>query len=344
MPSSRIAAIASHLPERVLHNDELAQLYRGWTSAKIHSKTGIRSRRVAAEGETAGDLAFHAASRLFSEYGIARETVDFLILCTQGSDYFLPTTACLLQHRLGLRKSVGALDVNLGCSGFVYCLALANGLIASGAASRVLILTADTYSRFIHPGDKSVRTLFGDGATATVIDSVDDGGAPDVQLSSIGPFVFGTDGAGAGSLIVATGGMRESRSETSAVVAVDASENTRSRDDLFMDGAAVMAFTLSEVPAACAQLAARSGIGLHEFDLVVFHQANRYLLETLRRKIGFAPERFVIDLEDTGNTVSSSIPMALAPYLGVAAGAGIRRVLLAGFGVGYSWAAAVVHL
>lgn len=339
MPHSRIAAIASHLPERVLGNDELSQLYPGWTAEKIHSKTGIRSRRIAADGDTAGDLAFHAANRLFAEHAIARDSIDFLILCTQGPDYFLPTTACVLQHRLGLAKTCGALDVNLGCSGFVYCLALANGLIESGAASRVLLLTADTYSRFIHSGDKSVRTLFGDGASATLVDVEADGAGP-----SIGPFVFGTDGAGAGNLIVPTGGLRESRSAASAVVTVDASENARSRDNLYMDGAAVMAFTLSEVPAACAKLAARAGIALNEFDLVVFHQANRYLLETLRRKIGFAPERFVIDVEDTGNTVSSSIPIALAPYVGSRDAPRTRRVMLVGFGVGYSWAAAVVRL
>jgi 3-oxoacyl-[acyl-carrier-protein] synthase-3 len=166
--AASIRAIATHVPDRVLTNEELAALFPSWPAEKIYDKTGILERRIAAEDETASDLAYRAARNLFASGAAAPEEIDFLIFCTQAPDYILPTTACLLQTRLALPRHVGAIDVNLGCSGFVYCLSLAAGLIAAGAASRILILTADTYSKYINERDKSVRTLFGDGAAATL--------------------------------------------------------------------------------------------------------------------------------------------------------------------------------
>ncbi len=335
--SARIAAIASYLPERVLGNEELAQLYPGWTAEKIFDKTGIRERRIAAPGETAADLAVAAANRLFDTAAIARDSIDFIILCTQAPDYVLPTSACLIQERLGLTTASGALDINLGCSGFVYALALARGLIETGAATRVLLLTADTYSRYIHPLDKSVRTLFGDGAAATLVEAIESG------ASAIGPFVFGTDGSGANSLIVRTGGAREPRSEGTSQEIADSSGNTRTADNLFMDGPAIMSFTLSTVPKACQQLLTRAGTTLDDIDLVVLHQANRYMLETLRRKMRIPENKFVVFLEHCGNTVSSTIPIALESVL-AGGHASPRRVMLVGFGVGYSWAGTLVTI
>ncbi|RYD20698.1 MAG: 3-oxoacyl-ACP synthase, partial [Lysobacteraceae bacterium] len=192
--SARLAAIATHVPEHVLTNEELAADFPDWPASKILEKTGIRERRIAAPDETALDLATAACMALFERQPELREAVDFVILCTQAPDHVLPTSACILQHRLDLPTHIGALDVNLGCSGFVYGLSLAAGLIGTGAASGVLLVTADTYSKYIHPRDKSVRTLFGDGAAATLISGDDAGDA------AIGPFVFGTDGSGADRL------------------------------------------------------------------------------------------------------------------------------------------------
>jgi 3-oxoacyl-[acyl-carrier-protein] synthase-3 len=334
---ARLRAIATHLPERVLANGELAALYAGWSEDKIFDKTGIRERRIAAVHETAADLAYAAAGRLFVEQQVEPSSIDFLLFCTQAPDYFLPTSACVLQHRLGLRTGAGALDVNLGCSGFVYGLSLAKGLIETGQAKRVLLLTGDTYSKFIHPLDKSVRTLFGDGAAATLLE------ATDGDAAAIGPFVFGTDGSGAANLIVPTGGFREARTAESARETTDDSGNVRTRDNLYMNGAAIMTFTLGSVPRACAALEARSGVRMDDCDFVVLHQANAYLLETLRRKLKVPPERFVVHLEHCGNTVSSTIPVALEPLLRSGLHAG-KRALLVGFGVGYSWAATHVTL
>jgi 3-oxoacyl-[acyl-carrier-protein] synthase-3 len=335
MRTARVQAVASYLPDTVLSNEALSALYPGWTPEKIVEKTGVRERRIAAPGETASDLAYKAARRLFDQAGVAPDQIDFLLFCTQAPDYILPTTACLLQERLGLPQTCGALDFNLGCSGFVYGLALAKGLIETGAATRVLLLTADTYSRYIHPADKSVRTLFGDGAAATLVEAVE------ADHAMIGPFVFGTDGRGAANLIVETGGARRAPDAASAVETTDESGNVRSLDNLHMKGAEIVSFTLKAVPAAIDRLLADAGLTLDDIDLFVFHQASAFILEKLRKKIGIPPERFAIKLETCGNTVSSTIPIALEDRIG--GPKGDRLAMLVGFGVGYSWAATCVR-
>ena len=260
------------------------------------------------------------------------EEVDFLILCTQAPDYILPTSACLLQERLGLRRDIGALDVNLGCSGFVYGLSLAAGLIASGAAVNVLLLTADTYSKYINAGDKSVRTLFGDGAAATLI-SGDCG-----EKSRIGPFVFGTDGRGAKDLMVEAGGFRAPRSADTAIVRDDGAGNRRSAENLYMNGANVMGFTLREVPRTYRALLDKAGIAPGEIDFVVLHQANKFMLDALQKKLAVPDHKYPRRYEDIGNTVSSTIPFVLADLLAGGELIPGKRLALIGFGVGLSWA------
>jgi 3-oxoacyl-[acyl-carrier-protein] synthase-3 len=328
----RIAGIATHLPERVLSNSELAALYPSWPADKIFEKTGIRERRIAADTETAADLAYEAAEKLFASGQCRREDVDFLILCTQAPDFVLPTSACILQHRLTLRRDIGAFDMNLGCSGFVYGLSVAAGLIAAGAANNVLLLTADTYSKYIHAGDKSVRTLFGDGAAATLIARSESG--------SVGPFVFGTDGGGAHDLIVEAGGFRTPRSETTAIEAEDNTGNIRSRDHLFMNGANVMNFSLREVPRTFARLLELTGTTAGDVDHVVLHQANKFMLDALQRKLALPPEKVPRRYEDVGNTVSSTIPFVLADLQQNGLMAPGTHIMLIGFGVGLSWAGA----
>lgn len=337
MLSARISAISTHLPAGVLDNHALAALSSDWTAEKIFEKTGVRERRIAAATETATDLAEAAARRLFQDWSVEPASIDFLLFCTETPDYLLPASACILQDRLGLATACGALDYNLGCSGFVYGLALAKGLIAAGAARRVLVLTADTYSKHIHPLDRSVRTLFGDGAAATLVDAVE------TDEDALGPFVFGTDGSGARNLMVPAGGARRPRSSETAIESTDPSGNVRSENHLYMDGAEVMTFTLRTVPAAVGQLLARSGLEMRDFDLFVLHQASALVLDRLRRKLAIPSERFVTAMELTGNTVSSSIPFALQPIVG-SERTQSRRALLVGFGVGYSWAAASVLL
>jgi 3-oxoacyl-[acyl-carrier-protein] synthase III len=330
--TARIAQISSYLPARILHNDELAELYPGWSSDKIYQKTGIVKRHVALDTETSSDLAFGAAQKLFESNAISPTDIDFVIFCTQTPDHFLPTSACILQNRLGIPTTAGAFDLNLGCSGFVYGLSIAKGLIETGAARKLLFLTADTYSKIVHPLDKSVRTLFGDGATATLIE------ACDRTSECIGPFLFGTDGRGADNLIVEAGGFRLPRSAATAQEQTDESGNVRSQDHLFMNGSEIMAFTLSVVTRAMKEFLLRVDSSIDDFDYVVTHQANRFMLDALKKKLKIPEGKFPIFLENCGNTSSSTIPITLESMFNKNCIKSSDRLLLVGFGVGYSWA------
>lgn len=333
--AARILAVATHLPAHVLSNEALAADFPDWPADKILEKTGIRERRIVGEEETATDLAEGACKTLFEREPELRDRIDFLILCTQAPDHVLPTSACILQDRLDLPTRIGALDINLGCSGFVYGLSLAAGLIAAGAARTVLLVTADTYSKFINPRDKSVRTLFGDGAAATVIAAADDD-------AKIGPFVFGTDGAGADRLIVPSGGARLPRSADTALENEDRSGNVRSPDNLFMDGGAVMSFTLREVPRMFRELLELSGLTADDLTMTVLHQANKFMLDALQKKLGLDDAAMPRRYEWIGNTVSSTIPFVLEEQLSTGGLPRGSRAALLGFGVGLSWAAALV--
>jgi 3-oxoacyl-[acyl-carrier-protein] synthase-3 len=323
------------LPEAVVDNHQLAGEFPGWSADKIYEKTGIRERRVSGSSECASDLAVTAAELLLAGRGYERSRIDFLLNCTQTPDYVLPTTACLLQDRLRLPQTCGALDYNLGCSGYVYGLGLAKALIASGQARQVLLITADTYSKLMHPLDRSVRTIFGDAATATLIRA-------DARDMLIGPFVYGTDGSGAGNLIVPCGGMRQ-RYLPDAEPMRDASGNARTDNDLWLNGPEIFNFTLRVIPETVAALLQRADLCIADVDLFVFHQANRFMLEHLRKKLGVPPEKFVFALEHVGNTVSSSIPIALQEAEDRGQLKSGNLVMLVGFGVGYSWAATLIR-
>jgi len=334
---ARIAGISTYLPEQLLDNDALASVFENWSADKIFQKTGIAERRIARSDETALDMGVAAAERLLSQVGIDRQSIDYLIFCTQAPDYILPTSACIMQNRLNLPKSVGAFDINLGCSGYVYGLSIAAGLIAGKIAKRILFVTADTYSKFIHDEDRSVRTLFGDGASATLIESAGEGSA-----ASIGPFVFGTDGAGAEELIVRTGGARNARSAQTATAEEDEFGNVRSQDNLYMNGAAVMSFTLREVPRLFSELKERGGVSNEEIDFVVMHQANKFLLDALVKKMKIPSEKAPYFFEKIGNTVSSTIPFVLEDLVFRKQIMSGSNVVLMGFGVGLSWGGMII--
>ncbi len=330
-----ISAIEYHLPQRVLSTADLSAEFPEWSVQKIDQKTGISERHIAADDECSSDLAVAAACKLFESGVCAPNDIDFVLLCTQSPDYFLPTTACLVQDRLAIPTRAGALDYNLGCSGYVYGLGLAEGLVASGQASRILLLTAETYSKFLHRGDKSVRTIFGDAASATLITA-----APE---RSIGPFVYGTDGRGGPNLIVRSGGMRLPRTAESALTVEDENGNQRSGDNLFMDGAEIFNFTLLAVPESVHALLAKADLTMNDIDLFVFHQANRYMLEHLRKRLQIEPDKFFVSMAHSGNTVSSTLPIALQHATGEGRLKPGATCMLVGFGVGYSWGATIVR-
>jgi len=331
MKKAYIHSVAYYLPEKVISNEEIIKDFPEWSVEKITEKVGVKNRHLASSEETAADLAEKAAHRLFDEHGIEKESIDFIILCTQSPDYFLPTSACLLQTKLGLRQDIGAFDFNLGCSGYVYGLAVAKGLISAGVAEKVLLLTAETYNKYLHPKDKGNRTIFGDAATATLVST--DG------RYEIGDFALGTNGKGANNLIVKTGGsrMREKQND----VTFDKNGNPVSSDHLFMNGAQIYVFTQKNVPMVIQEVLAKNHLTQEDIDLFVLHQANRYMLDFLRRKMGIDEDRFYVYMENIGNTVSNSIPICLVEAQKEKKLRG--RVLLCGFGVGYSWGAVVLN-
>jgi 3-oxoacyl-[acyl-carrier-protein] synthase III len=336
MPDMRrcvLESLVSYLPETILTNEALAQQDGcSWTSDDILSKTGIRERRVAAPDECASDLAVKAVEKLEARKKIDLQEVDYLLFCTQSPDYFLPTTACLLQERLGLSRAIGALDFNLGCSGYVAGLSLAKGLVVSGQADCVLLVTAETYSKHVNRKDMSVATLFGDAATATILRGREDGAA------GLDEFVFGTDGRGGKQLIVPSGAMRLPRTEETAIEAVDGDDNARSQDNLYMNGREIFRFVIQNVPKTINALLSKAGLEKEELDFLVLHQASQFTHKELVRKLKLPPEKAPMHLEAVGNTVSSTIPIVLEQLIERGELQPGHRVMLVGFGVGYSWA------
>ena len=327
-----IKALSYYLPERIVTNAELLKDFPEWSVDKVTAKVGVTSRHLAADNETAGDLAGKAARRLFEEYGISPSEIDFLLLCTQSPDYFLPSTACLLQHRLGIPVTSGAFDYNLGCSGCIYGLAVAKGLVSAGIARNVLLLTAETYSKYLHPSDKSNRSIFGDGAAACLIST--DG------FVEIGDFVCGTDGSGAENLIVKTGASKQRK--PTGIFKEDEEGHTWYDDYLYMNGGAIFNFTLETVPVLVRQLLDKSGSQKEEIDYFIFHQANKFMLNTIRKVCVLPKEKFYVSLENTGNTVSSTVLIGLKDCLlngTIKAG---MQVVVAGFGVGLSWGGTIL--
>jgi 3-oxoacyl-[acyl-carrier-protein] synthase III len=330
-----IKAIEYHVPESVLTNAELASQYPEWTAARIEKKLGIVTRHIAAENETASDLGVKAAERLFASGACQSSDIDYLLFCTQSPDYILPTSACVMQDRLGIPQTAGALDFNLGCSGYIYGLSLAKGLVETDQAKNVLLITADTYSKMLHAQDKSVRTVFGDGAAATLI-QITPG-----NLSGIGPFVMGTDGRGAGNLIVEAGAFR--KRQATRAPGVDENGNPRAESCLYMNGGEIFTFTLEIVPKVVNDLLSKAGLSMADVDLFVFHQANKYMLDFLQKKCGIPESKFFICMREFGNTVSSTIPIALKHATKEGKLQRGTRVMLVGFGVGYSWGATLVR-
>ena len=325
-----IKAISYYLPERIVTNEQLVEEFPEWSVDKIAKKVGINERHIAGEDETAGDLAFRAAEKLILENSVDKESIDFMLLCTQSPDYFLPSTSCIIQNKLGLSTKCGAFDFNLGCSGYEYGLAVAKGLIFSGIAKNILLLTAETYNKHIHPKDKGNRTIFGDGASASLISTE--------GFARIGDFVLGSDGSGYDRLIHKSGAMRNSQPLND--LHFDENNNPQSSDYLFMDGKAIFDFTSDVVPPMIEEVLAKSELTKEDVNLFVFHQANKYMINYLRKLMEIDKDKFYVFMENVGNTVSSTIPIALCEAQKESKLHG--NVVLAGFGVGLSYGATVL--
>lgn len=327
-----IKAISYYLPEKVITNEELVKEFPEWSVEKVAQKVGVDSRHLAAENETAGDMAEKAALKLFKEYYIDPKSVDFVMFCTQSPDYFLPSTACILQDRLGIPTSAGAFDYNLGCSGCIYGLAMAKGLITAGIAKNVLLLTAETYNKYLHPLDKSNRSIFGDGAAACMISTE--------GFAEIGEFVLGTDGSGANNLIVKTGASRQ-KNATGKFIEDD--EGHIWYDDyLYMNGGNIFNFTLEAVPNMMKDILEKNGLEKDQIDYYVFHQANKFMLNTIRKVCVLPKDKFYVDLATTGNTVSSTVLIGLKKCIETQTVRKGHKVMISGFGVGLSWGGTIL--
>lgn len=329
-----IKGLSYYLPERVVTNEELLKEFPEWSVDKVAKKVGVNSRHLAAEDETAGDMAEKAARKLFEEYKVSPTDIDFVMLCTQSPDYFLPSTACILQHKLGIPTTAGAFDYNLGCSGCVYGLAMAKGLIAAGIAKNVLVLTAETYNKYLHPSDKSNRSIFGDGAAACLVSTE--------GFAEVGEFSLGTDGAGAENLIVKTGAAR--CKQVTGNVSEDEDGHQRYDDYLYMNGSAIFNFTLEAVPAMMKDILDKNNLSTDNIDYYVFHQANKFMLNTIRKICVLPKDKFFLNLEESGNTVSSTVMIGLKQCLEAGTIKNGMNVMIAGFGVGLSWGGTTLRM
>ncbi|MFG0261684.1 MAG: ketoacyl-ACP synthase III [Novipirellula sp. JB048] len=324
MPHAQLGPIAVHLPTRVETNAQLQADFPNWDLPLIAEKTGIHQRHIAAPRETSSDLAVEAARKLFAEQAIDPQSIDFLLFCTQTPDYPLPTTSCLIQDRLGLPTRCGALDFNLGCSGFVYGLAMADGLIQSGVAKNVLLLTAETYSKYIDANDRSLRTIFGDGAAATLVTASDE--------KTLWGFQFGSDGSGGDMLLVGDGGSRASED------AIRPRHRKRWKSRLYMDGPSLINFTVEAIPRLVDEILSANDLADPDIDRYLMHQATLKMLDQLRDRMGIAPERLPVELADVGNTVSSTLPILIDRLRSRGELKAESVNMLVGFGVGLSWA------
>ncbi len=316
---ARIAGIEYALPQRSEDNSAMQADNPDWDLDKIYQKTGVARRYLAAPEQTAADLCVEAAEKLFASGVARREEIGALLFCTQSPDYALPTTACVLQDRMGLSTRTLAFDFNLGCSGFVYGLAIAGSLIEGGLCERALLLCGETYTKYISPNDRTCRPIFSDAGSATLIERS--------ARPLIGPFDLGTDGSGSCSLMVPNSGARRQGSKT----------------HLEMDGPSLFMFTLSAVPQNVQELLKKAGISKEEVDLFVFHQASRVVLDSIAENLKLPPEKMIRDLDQVGNTVSATIPIALRRAEEQGKLKPGQRLLLCGFGVGYSWGSCLVE-
>jgi len=332
-----IKDITCYLPETVVTNEQLQRETPKWDMKLIEERTGVRRRHIAGPNETALDLSLKACEKLFLKNGDAKGCVDAIVYCTQTGDHIMPPNSCILHKRLDLPDDVFAFDFNLGCSGYIYGLALSRGLLCSGVAEDVLLVCADTYSKYIHMEDRSTRVLFGDGAAVSWITASETiGRVLDIQCCTSGKYYD--------KFIIPAGGCRMPRSAATSVLEVDSSGNMRTRENIHMDGMRILTFVKSKVPQQIHQILARNDLVIDDIELFIFHQASRMALDSLRRLLKIGPDRIHVNLSDVGNTVSASIPIALKDAMDKGRVSSGDRVLLCGFGVGLSWGSAIVEM
>jgi len=332
--NAQLLDIEYHLPDNVVTNAQIAAQYPHWNIPSFEKMIGIRQRHIASAGETALDLAETACRRLLQRHQDHIDDIDCLLFCTQTADHLIPGNANLLQSRLSLRSDMLVYDFNAACAGFVMGLAMASAFIRSKAFSTVLLVTADTYSKYINPADRSTRLIFGDGAAATLITR----GPASTGIAAVACHAHGNREP----FHIAAGGTRLPPSPETAVEHADSRGNVRSAADIFMDGNAILHFVKATVASEINEFLQSNAVAIGDIDLFVFHQASKLVLDALAQILGIAPQRCFRNLESLGNIVSASIPVALKDAIDTGQIRPGSRVLLAGFGAGLSCALAIV--
>lgn len=325
----RIAGISCCVPQEIAYNKDTAG-YDQERIEKIVAATGVGQKRIAPPGCCASDLCLAAAVDLLEKSGIEKEDVGALVFVSQTPDYRLPATACILQDKLGLAVGTIAFDVNLGCSGYVYGLYLLASMLKCSPKKYALLLVGDTSTAYCSDKDASTIFLFGDAGSATLLEADDSAG--------VMQFSLGTDGSGYANLIIPAGASRQACDDNTKKMVKDDAGNVRSAEQLYMDGMEIFNFATSTVMSHVAEVMAAHP----DYTSVVFHQANRFMLEFMRKSLKVDKAKFLYSLAEYGNTSSASIPMTLCHCQPDAKD--LAKVILTGFGVGYSWGTAVVDL
>lgn len=333
---TEIKDIGLYFPEAVYSNNHLQEDFPNLKVKELTRLTGVLSRHICCAGETSVDMAVGAANQLFVQGRAQKHDVDYLIFCSAGGDFITPASSCIVHEKLGLKPECGTVDINQGCTGFIHGLNLANGLIAAGGAENVLLITSEAISRTIHAKDKGNRAIFGDAAAATFICRSD-------KKTDLGKFVFGTDGSKYDQIIIKHGRERFPLPESAEEDFIDGFGTTRNHSKIYMNGSEVFNFSIGKAPELIGSLLKNANLQKDEIDFFVFHQSNRILLETLGKKLKIPQEKIIFELETNGNTVSSSIPIALkkAEEKGLVKRG--QKLLIAGFGVGFSWAGVIIE-
>lgn len=317
-----------YFPKTKLSNYDLSQEFN-ISEEKIFKKTGIKNRYISGNGELASDMAFNAIESFFTTNPhIEKKSIDFLIVCSECFDYIAPNTSCILQDKLNLSKTCGCIDMPYGCSGYVYGLAMAKSFVSSGLAKNVLFVAADTSTKTIPKESLELRSLFSDVASVTYINSQ--------NSNSIGEFVFGTDGSGCHNLYIEDSGFRKSADK------IESDKEQMPNGKMIMNGIEIFNFGLRVVPKLVFDTIEKNNLQFNDIDLFVFHQPSFFLLNVLKKKINIPDDKFFCNIEVHGNTVSSSIPLALKDAEKQGKLKKGMTVLLAGFGIGYSWAGTVI--
>jgi len=333
---NNIKYISCYYPENTITNATLQEEFPSLKLKELTRLTGVYQRHICGEEETSVDMGIRAADKLFSSYPIDKTSIDFVIFCSAGGDFITPASACIIQNRLGLPSNCGAFDINQGCTGYIYGLSLADSLISSGNAQNILLITSEAITKTIHTKDSSNRAIFGDAATASLI--------LNSENSDNGRFIFGTDGSKYDKIIIKHGRERYPLPEYAEEDRIDKYGNVLNDANFYMDGSEVFNFSVTKAPELVNELLKSRNLNFNDIDYFIFHQANQIILETLGKKLKIPNDKLIIDIETTGNTVSSTIPIAIHNALERGKIKKGDTVMLAGFGVGFSWGGTIIKI